>query len=65
MFDPDGIKGTLVFRAMSLRSVYIIDTTESYIVVVAYLLVPKKCVVMQAIFKSILVKDSYNYKILI
>ena len=64
VFDPVGVKRTLVFRAMDLGHVKIIVTTEPCIVVVPYFLSAKKSILMQAMFWSVVFKVSDSYKIL-
>ena len=63
VFDPIGIKRTLLFRVMDLGHVQIIFTTEPSIVVVPYLLSSKKSVVLQAMFMPVVFENSELCKI--
>ena len=64
VFDPIGIEGTNLFRAMNFVQVYIIATTVTCISGVPDLLSIKKFVKMQAMFKSIVFENSDRCKIL-
>ena len=58
MFDPIGTERTLVYGAMSLGHVLITDNSDPYVAVVHYLMSAKKYVVLQAMYKSAVFKDS-------
>ena len=58
MFDPIGIQRTPVYGVMSLGHVLITDNSDPYVAVVHYLMSAKKYVVLQAMYKSAVFKDS-------